>query len=412
MPIGFVLKGYPRLSETFIAQEIHLLESRGFELEIFSLRGPREKERHPVHAKIRARVTYIPEYLSLRFLFPALRTAKRFPMGFLYALSHAAAFSAWRRSRSPWKRFLQAAWAIDSRGLGGKQSPVDHIHSHFLHTPTEFAFYLSRITGLSFSISAHAKDIYTSLPSEVRERVRAARFLMTCTHFNWKRIREIVGPRHEGKVHEVYHGVSLDAFPPPLRNPQNFPRPRLLTVARLVEKKGYGDVLKALSLLKARGLELHYDIYGEGELRPQVEAWVEEFGLGGQVTLHGAVAQDQVRRAYAEGGVFVLGSFETANGDRDGIPNSMAEAMSMELPVVATRVSGIPELVEPGVTGLLADPRNPENFAREVERLFKEPGLADRLGREARRKVAAVFDANCCIDRCVALLAPYARGSL
>lgn len=407
--VGFILKGYPRLSETFIAQEIHLLEERGLELEIYSLRAPREEARHPVHAKIRAAVTYIPEYVQLRDLGAVLATARRFPAAFLGALAHALGKSLARRKRSPLKRLWQAAWLVRQRGLAAGHS-VEHFHSHFAHTPTELAFYLARITGFTYSISAHAKDIYTSTPEELRERVQAARFLMTCTKFNAERLAEIVGPAHAPKVHEVYHGVDLHNFAPVVREASAFPPRRLLTVARLVEKKGYDDVLKALALLKARGLELPYDIYGAGELREQVKAWIAELGLGSQVTLHGSVTQPVVLEAYRRGGVFVLGSFETANGDRDGIPNSMAEAMSMELPVVATNVSGIPELLEHERTGLLCPARAPEALANAIARLYTEPGLGARLGAAAREKVAHVFDAHRCIDRCEQLLAPYAKG--
>ncbi len=407
--VGFILKGYPRLSETFIAQEIHLLEERGLELEIYSMRAPREEARHPVHGKIRASVTYLPETVQLKHLGAVLAAVVRFPASFAGAFVHAAARSAARRKKSPLKRLWQAAWLIRHRGLASGHS-VEHLHSHFAHTPTELAFYLARITGLTYSISAHAKDIYTSTPEELRERVQSARFLMTCTKFNAERLAEIVGPAHAPKVHEVYHGVNLASFAPVRAERRDFPPRRLLTVARLVEKKGSNDVLRAIAMLKANGLLLPYDIYGAGELRAKVQAWIAELGLSGQGTLHGSVTQPGVLEAYRRGGVFVLGSFETASGDRDVIPKSMAEAMSMELPVVATKVSGIPELVEHDRTGLLCEPRSPEALAAAIQRLYAEPGLAARLGEAARAKVARVFDAHRCIDRCEELLAPYAKG--
>ncbi|RYZ97313.1 MAG: colanic acid biosynthesis glycosyltransferase WcaL, partial [Proteobacteria bacterium] len=350
--VGFILKGYPRLSETFIAQEMQLLESRGLELEIYSMRGPRETERHPVHGQIRAQVTYLPEYLSSGMVAPNLRAFRAFPVGYALGLAHALKNSLRRRKKSPLKRFLQAGWLIDAKSIG-KKGGVGHLHSHFLHAPTELALSLAKITGLTYSISAHAKDIYTSTAEEVRERVKGAQFLMTCTKFNFEKIRAIVGPAHAAKVNEVYHGVNLEAFRPSDAKRALLPVPRLLTVARLVEKKGYDDVFRAMEILNHEGLRLVYDLYGAGEMRAQLEGLAAKLGLGKQVRFHGAVTQPQVIEAYRAGGVFVLGSFETANGDRDGIPNSMAEAMSMELPVVATKVSGIPELIEDGITGLL-----------------------------------------------------------
>lgn len=405
--VGFVLKGYPRLSETFIAQEMRLLESRGLELEIYSMRGPREEARHPVHHEIRAKVTYLPEYLSAQEIAPNLRTFRAFPVGYARAFAHALVRSVRRRKRSPLKRLFQAGWLIDRQGLG-RAGGIGHLHSHFLHAPTELALYASLVTGLSYSISAHAKDIYTSTAEEVRERVRGAKFLMTCTKFNFEKIRAIVGPEHAGKVNEVYHGVNLEAFRPGAAAKPALPARRLLTVARLVEKKGYDDVLRAIHLLKSQGLELTYDIFGAGELDKPLRALTKELGLEAQVNFHGAVTQPRVLEAYRAGGVFVLASFETADGDRDGIPNSMAEAMSMELPVVATRVSGIPELVENEATGLLVNPRDPAALAAALRRVMEEPGLGRRLGEAARRKVSDVFDAHRCIDSCAHLLAPYA----
>lgn len=406
--VGFILKGYPRLSETFIAQEIYLLEQKGLELEIYSMRAAREKTRHPVHGKIRAKVTYIPEdgFLKPSVWWPALQSAFVFPKTFLSALSHAILHSVLRFTRSPLKRLVQAGWLIQKNRLG-QGSTIQHLHSHFVHAPTEMAFYLSRITGLTYSISAHAKDIYTSTESEIRERVSASQFLMTCTKFNHQKIQEIVGPAHKGKVHEVYHGVDLRSFrqDEALGDP---PARRLLTVARLVDKKGYDDVLRAIAILRDRGLVLSYDVYGDGEEKTSLENWVRKLGLESQVKFHGSVAQPGVLAAYREGGVFVLGSRETGNGDRDGIPNSMAEAMSMELPVVATLVSGIPELVEDGKTGLLVAQRNPEALANAIERLYREPGLAVALGEAARKKVSQVFDCDRCIDVCAGLIFPFA----
>ncbi len=403
--VGFVLKGYPRLSETFIAQEIHLLEQRGLELEIYSLRAPREKERHPVHGKIKAAIYYIPEdkFLRPNVLLPNVLVFCLHPFGYGSALSHALLAAIRRKKWSPLKRLAQAGWLIWKRKLGSGE--ICHLHSHFLHVPTEMTFYAARITGLTYSISAHAKDIYTSSREEIQERVAQSQFLMTCTHFNWQTIREIVGASQAKKVHEVYHGVDLRAFSgSPLSAP--FPKPRLLTVARLVDKKGYDDVLRALAWLKKEGLELEYDVYGAGEERQNLEALVQELGLK-KVRFHGSVTQPVVLEAYRAGGVFVLGSRESENGDRDGIPNSMAEAMSMELPVVATKVSGIPELVEEERTGLLVPQRNPEALALAIQRLFVEPHLAARLGKAGREKVAAVFDADRCIDVCAKLLFPY-----
>jgi glycosyltransferase involved in cell wall biosynthesis len=411
--IGFILKGYPRISETFIAQEIQLLESRGFPIEIYALRGAREQLRQPVHKKIRAEVFYPPEVNA--FFSPVawlgfLYSCWQFPRGILRGIRHAWRATLQQKTKKAFSQLFRACWLIWRRDIG-KDRTISHLHSHFVHSPTEMTYYISLISGATYSISAHAKDIYTSSEAEIYERVSKSEFLMTCTHFNWQKIRAIVGQAHEHKIHEVYHGVSLEAFRRKTEFPET-PPPILITVARIVEKKGYPDVLAALKILQGRGLILQYQIYGDGDDRAQVEALIREMGLEDQVKIFGTVAQPEVIAAYEKSGVFVLASKETKSGDRDGIPNSMAEAMAMELPVVATNVSGIPELLEDGQTGLLVEPNSPLQLAEAIARLYQNPGLGKRLGRAARENVSVKFDCDRCIDRCEQLLKPYSSGSL
>jgi glycosyltransferase involved in cell wall biosynthesis len=400
-PIGFVLKGYPRISETFIAQEIRLLEKQGFEIEIYSMRGPREEMRHPVHEEIRAKVVYLPEgaYWRASVMGPVIRIVLSHPWRFARALGHALFFSMRRLNFSPLKRLLQAAWLCEREDIGGR---VKHLHAHFLHSPAELAFYGSKLAGASFSISAHAKDIYTSSSQEIAERVRASRFLVTCTAFNQRAIQAIAGAE-AGKVNLAYHGVNLRLF-----TPGEGGASRLFTVARLVDKKGHEDILRALALLRERGLDPEYDIYGEGGEKEKLARLAQELGLT-RVRFHGLVAQDEVVTACRAGGVFVLASRRSPNGDQDGIPNSLAEAMSAGLPVVATRLSGIPELVDE-TCGLLVEERDPEGLANALEKVLRDPGLARRLGRAGREKVRVSFDADRCVQACADLLRPYAEA--
>ncbi len=406
--IGFILKGYPRISETFIAQEISLLEERGIPIEIYALRGARETLRHPVHKKIRAEVFYPPEVNAYFSIVAWLGFFYSFVFSFTglsEALLHVFQQKSWKKFRKALSQLFRACWLIWKRDIGKGRS-IPHLHSHFLHSPTEMTFYLSKITGATYSISAHAKDIYTSEPREILERVSSSQFLMTCTHFNWQSICDIVGKSQESKIFEVYHGVNLEAFRRKSEFPEQ-PNRVLITVARLVEKKGYPDVLRALRLLRDRGLVLQYEIYGDGEDRAVIENTIRELRLEAQVKIHGTVSQPEVIAAYETAGVFVLGSKETASGDRDGIPNSMAEAMAMELPVVATNVSGIPELLENEVTGLLVAPSAPHEIASAIERIYGNPGLGRKLGKRARENVSEKFDSHRCIDRCESLLRPY-----
>lgn len=406
--IGFVLKGYPRLSETFIAQEIQLLEERGFSIVIYSMRAPRDQLLHPVHQRIKARVKYLPEEVFPSLIIPMknLRTFFHFPIGYFKAFLHALFFSIKRFSNSPLKRLLQAGWLLDEEKIG-KDRDIRHLHSHFIHVPTEMTMYLHIVSGVTYSISAHAKDIYTITDQEIRERVENAEFLMTCTHFNYQKIRETVAEEHREKVHEVYHGVNLKVFEPSSQQKQKELPKKLLTVARLVDKKGYDTVFQSIKVLKDQGIVLDYEIFGEGELKNSLRDLAIQLGIDKQIHFHGAVTQSKVIEVYKSGGIFVLGCRLTNNGDRDGIPNSMAEAMSMELPVVATNISGIPELVENEVTGLLVESNMPVEMANAIRRLIEDPSFAHSLGEAARKKVQKCFDANICVSSCERLLAPY-----
>lgn len=408
--IAFILKGYPRVSETFIAQEIHLLERRGFKIEIFSMRQAREPERQPIVEKINAPVTYLPEYLlpALREIVAGNRRALiMHPTRYLSALISALAKSAWTRNRSPIKRFLQAGWLVARKGLGLETSPIGHLHAHFIHAPTELTYYLSRISGLRYSISAHAKDIYTIPLGDVRTRVNGAELLMTCTKYNYNFLRAITGI-HADKIHQIYHGIDLEVFRP--TGPRtNESLSQIVSVGRLVNKKGYGDILQALRILKDRGLVFTYDIYGTGELKTELLALRTQLGLEKDVTFHGIATQPQIISRFQQGGIFLCGSRLSEDGDRDGIPNTVAEAMSMELPVVATAVSGIPELIEDGKSGVLVPEKNPEALAAAIQDLIANPEKALEIGRNGRARVAQVFDCQTWIRGCAGLLEPFSK---
>lgn len=406
--LGFILKGYPRVSEAFIAQEIFLLEQQGFEIEIFSMRGPRESERQPIVEKIKAPVTYLPEYLWPEWKTILQENTKAFvraPHRWVAGLIRGIFRSLHQKNDDPIKRFLQAGWLVGRRGLGKSGHPVVHLHAHFAHAPTELAEAAAHLSGLKFSISAHAKDIYTLAPRELSRRIRASQLIMTCTRANLDFLQNLPGVTPE-KVHRIYHGIDLESF----HRRQEFRAQalsRFVSVGRLVEKKGYEDILEALVLLRARGHSFTYDIYGAGALLPSLRELTQKLGLSDVVRFHQTATHPQIIRRFEEGGIFLNGSRISADGDRDGIPNTVAEAMSMELPVIATAVSGIPELIEDGITGLLVDERRPDQLAEAIEKLLQNPELARHLGQRARQKVAEIFNADLWILQCAQLLQPF-----
>ena len=405
-----MLKGYPRVSETFIAQEIHLLEQRGFDIEILSMRDAREPERQPIVDRIRAPVTYLPECLRP---YPATVLWENLKCLFMYPASYPRWFSvALRRalrirSHAPLRRFLQAGWVISRRRIGKSAEGIRHLHAHFVHTPTELTYYLSRITGLPFSISAHAKDIYTLAPEELTERINASRLIMTCTDFNWRFLRSLPGI-HAEKIHRVYHGISVNQFrraePLPTGPAFEAGLRHFVSVGRLVEKKGYDVVLAALHQLKAGGIQFTYDIYGSGEIEQKLVALTKELGLAEEVRFHKTATHPQIIQRLNQGGIYLGGFKVTANGDRDGIPNTVAEAMGMELPVLATNVSGIPELIEHGKSGHLVRPNDADAFAAALKMMLANPDYCRALAGQARARVVKVFNSECWIESCAECL--------
>jgi len=396
--IAVVLKGYPRLSETFIAQELLALEQRGFALALFSLRHPTDPATHPLHAQIRAPVTYLPEYLhhDVARVWRAWRKARRLP-------GYRAAFAAWRRdllrdpTRNRVRRFGQAL--VLAAELPGD---VAHVHAHFLHTPASVARYAATMRGLAWSCSAHAKDIWTLPEWEKREKLAACAWAATCTATNAEHLRSLARPG--AAIDLVYHGIDPTRFPAPAesRLPSDGRDPRapvtILSVGRAVEKKGFDDLLRALAQL---GPERHWRMVhvGGGPLLQRLDAIARELRIADRIHWLGPQAQAGVLDAYRGADIFVLPSRVAGDGDRDGLPNVLLEAQSQRLACVSTRVSGIPELIVDGVTGLLVEPRAPAELAQALSRLIAEPALRRALGDAGYERTTSAFSLQAGADR-------------
>ena len=392
------------MSETFIAQEILALEERGLDIRIVSLRHPTGDQIHPIHKRIAAPILYLPEYLHQepRRFMQAWRAARRRP-----AYSHAR--STWLgdlrrdRTRNRARRFGQAM--VLARELW---PDVVHLHAHFMHTPGSVARYASRLTGLPWTCSAHARDIWTSPDWEKREKLLDCRWLVTCTAANRVHLQGLAP--HPERVELLYHGLDLQRFPiPPIRpsssdtdidvDGSNPSAPVvILSVGRAVEKKGYDDLLDALAQLPPQ-LNWTLQHVGGGEGLAKLAGRANALGLGGRVSWLGPLTQDAVLKRYRGADLFVLASRIARDGDRDGLPNVLMEAQSQGLACLATHVSAIPELIEDGVTGSLVEPRDPPALARELERLILDPRLRERLGRAGQRRVRERFHFVAGIER-------------
>ncbi|MPZ09040.1 MAG: glycosyltransferase [Kiloniellaceae bacterium] len=400
--LAVVLKGYPRLSETFIAQEILALERRGFALRLISLRQPTDRKLHPVHDEIRAPVGYLPEYLYQEPL-RVLRSWWRARQQPGYARARQAFLRDLMRDLTPnrVRRFGQAC--VLAAELPAE---VTRLYAHFLHTPASVARYTALLTGLPWSVSAHAKDIWTIPDWEKREKLAEAEWLVTCTAVGADHLRSHApGP---GRVTLLYHGLDLDRFAAAAAKQSardgSGPHPvRLLSVGRAVEKKGYDLLLAALSALPA-GLHWQLTHIGGGPLRPALEREAAALGLDGRIAWRGAQAQADVLEQYRSADLFVLASRIAKDGDRDGLPNVLMEAQSQGLACLATRVAAIPELIDDGVTGALVPPEDPAALAAGLTRLIVDPAERQRLGQAGQQRIRADFDMKGGIDTLVRLL--------
>lgn len=390
--VGFILKGFPRLSEAFILNEILLLEKLGNRLHIFAMRNPGEAEVHERVRQVRARVTYIPDDFWRSF-FSLMSTNLRLwgnrPTMYWQTLSDAISQSFRERNVSALKRFLQAAYLVENTLPG---TNVTHFHAHFSHDPTTVAFYASRLTGIPYSFSAHAKDIYIQLPDLLREKIIHARFVVTCTEYNKKHLQAVGG--RDASILKSYHGVDLDFFSDPRKSEAN-PRgcARILSAGRLVPKKGFSVLIQALHLLRQKGYAFKCTIIGNGPLESRLRNEISQLNLEPYVTLLPPVSQRELFEYYRTADIFALACEVQHDGDRDGIPNVIVEAMAMNVPIVSTNISGIPECLEHKRNGLLVPEKDSPAMADAMAKILDQPEQAKAFGLAGRKKVEQDFDA-------------------
>jgi len=394
-----ILKGYPRISESFISTEILLLESLGIPIDIYSLREPREDFCHDHVKAIRASATYLPEYVLPNWqALMKSNTALRKALGSHYTRCMAEAVQrAWeRKNTATIRHFLQAGHLAAIRLM---HDSVTHLHAHFCHTPTSVALFASELTGLPFSFTAHAKDIYISEPDQLVRKLMKARFVVTCTRYNARYLENLAASAGcRTPIHVIYHGIDLRFFTfAPMHHPG--PPYRILSIGRLVPKKGYDTLLKSLKLLDASGIDFQFTHIGSGEMRPQLDRMTRDLNLSHRVNWLGTLSHAEVIGHYRQAHCFALACKVAPNGDRDGIPNVLIEAMATGVPVIATEVSAIPELIENGVAGTLVQPDDHVRMAAAIGDVLLHPEEYQHGMKLARTRVEREFDNRYCVKR-------------
>ncbi|MBA2571023.1 MAG: glycosyltransferase [Chloroflexi bacterium] len=382
-PVAYVLKVFPRLSETFILNEILELERQGTAVRIFSLR-PGEDALHADVGRVRGRVRYVPQasWRSGWQLLPAhLRLAVATPRAYLPYLWA----SLRKRRAASFRHFAQAGYVADAI----RRENVAHLHAHFASMAGSVALHAHRLSGTPYSITAHAKDIYLDgiEPADIARKLRPASFAVTVSDFN---VRHLTPISDGTRLVRLYNGLDLHRFTFAPVTPQR--PPLVLAVGRLVEKKGFDDLVAACAGLVAGGREIDCRIVGSGAMEAELRRRIRALGVEDTVRLTGPMGRDDLIALFRRASVLVAPCVVADDGDRDGLPTVLIEAMALGVPVISTDVTGIPELVVDGRTGLLVPQKDPAALAGAIVQVLDDPAAAVRRALAARARVEECFD--------------------
>ncbi|MFQ5349952.1 MAG: glycosyltransferase, partial [Thermoanaerobaculia bacterium] len=411
--IGYLLKAFPVVSETFILNEVRAMETLGVPLVLLSLKRLEQPVTHAGLGEIRSPLLHAP--------WPRLSELPRLVGSHLTVAARrpgAYALTAWKevgrgllrwlrrpdrsRRRGLSKRVRRLAWAgwvaAEARRRG-----IGHLHAHYCSEPLRVAELVRKLAGVTYSFAGHAKDLYLAPPQRLRRRLRRAEFAVACHRHGEATLKRLAGEELAPKVVRVPHGLDTELFRPVLtrRDPT-----LVLAVGRLTPKKGFDTLIRACGRLVAEGRKVRCEIYGEGALKSELNALIERLGLAGQVRIRRFRPQEELPSLYRKAAVVALPCRELTDGNRDGVPNVVLEAMACGAPVVASRAAGISEAIRHGENGLLVSPDDAADLARAIDRLLGAPRLAERLGGAAAEKLAGL-EFRCTNEALASRFRPY-----
>lgn len=377
--IAYVLKVYPRFSQTFVVNEILAHEAAGLELDIFSMRLSDDVRFHESLARVRSKVHQVrrPPGKAADFLAKLHETASELPAAWEVVADNPEVIA------SDMHQAMQLALEVHRRG-------IQHMHAHFGTIATTTSRLAAQMAGITYSFTAHAKDIFHENVDEnvLRRKLEDAAAVVTVSDYNLNFLKAKYGEAADRVVH-INNGLHLDEFP--YREPTGR-EPLILAVGRLVEKKGFAELIQACGLLKSKGRQFKCEIAGGGELKNELEALIDRLGLHDCVTMLGPQPQGEVRRKLHQAAVMAAPCVVAANQDRDGLPTILLEAMAMGTPCISSDVTGIPEVLRDGETGLFAPQRDVEALASACGKLLDRPQLGVALASMARKQIEARFD--------------------
>jgi colanic acid/amylovoran biosynthesis glycosyltransferase len=422
--IAFVLLTFPTLTETFVAGEIKALKERFPESEIYSLRPPFDEIMHEESTALMKRTHYLPSAISWEVMSSNLKWFLKSPFRYLYTMGYLLmhTISNPLHMLKSFYLFPQAAhlaWLL-------KENGTDHIHSHWATYPTTVALIASALTGIPFSFTSHACDM-SMIKTLMAEKVKRAKFVITCVAENVRYLSKFLTEEQLSKVKVNYHGSNLKKFRPDLRKNGSNGRPTVMSCADFHERKGLPYLIQAVALAKRKNYDFKCVIVGDGPQRPLIERMVDDLGLRDRVEMPGSMTQEKLINYYAASDLFVLPcmmqklTFFKKNADvdrykvieckmgrgegvqKDGIPNVLVEVMAMKIPVISTRVAGIPELIENGENGLLVQEKNSEELCDAMLTLLSNKELRLKLGENGYRKVRERFDRSKNIEELISI---------
>jgi glycosyltransferase involved in cell wall biosynthesis len=392
MTVVYILDSFPNLSETFILREILALKKLGINIRIYALKKPVGEPLHPEVLPLLEDVIYINNLSFKQKLFAVLSMFFRQPV-LLVILAFSLFFDMFYSLRFMYHRFRGAVNAMAIANFA--DTKPGHIHAHFAYVTTDSARILAKLFSCKWSVSAHAWDIFTQPEKILFRRIESADKIFVCTRHG-KMLLENNAIKQQDKVLLMYHGLDTMKFENYAQNTQkDIPNKNalvhIIAVGRLEEKKGFDLLLHACKILAEQNIKPHCIIVGEGPERESLEAKVREFTLD-NVELIGTLAFDKVKALMAKSSMLVQPSRITKNGDHDGIPNVLLEAMALGKTVIATPVGGISELIEDGINGLLVEPENPEKLAEKIKELINDNNRAEKIEKTAKEYIKEHFE--------------------
>jgi len=392
--IGYIFERFPSFGQTFCYREVVELKRQGAEVSVFSIRTPGGESSQDWDEQVVRNVHYLPDEAELVKEVDRAIRQRDLPA------EAVSAISKWDR-QSDFLRLYQAAYV----GSRLREAGITQVHAHFAGMAARTAYWIKRFFGIDYSLTAHANDIFAprDFVVSLSKIVDSAAAVVTVSDFAAARLQEQF-PENARKIRRVYNGVDLGAV-----DPSQFSGdpPLIVSVGRLIEKKGFGDLISACALLKSHGLRFRCEIIGEGPLDAALSAHIRDLQLTNCVELLGPRTQGEIAQRFRAATMFVLACTTEADGGMDNLPTVIMEAMAAGLPVISTPLAGVPEMVEHGASGELVPQRNPVALASAIERLLADPGAAARLGARGREVAAQKFSIEANVWRLAQVLDGY-----